>query len=127
MGKSQGLSDHSQGPGIDFDRVMLHPPRLGVYLPVLLLGLGDGLSRPVEKDTAGAGRALVDGGDIFHRWFLLEVVFSTQASSLYLIDEPYNFQTHGLRRPGHHAVCRGQDFGSDFPGQGQVQRIQGRQ
>ena len=53
----------------DLQRVVLHPARLGVYLPEFLLGGRTDISRPVKKNAAGAGRSLVKGHDIVHRCF----------------------------------------------------------
>ena len=58
---------------------------------------------------------------------MLVVPWSMAAMVFMLFDEPHNLQAHGFGSIGHYPVRRRQDFGADFPGQGQVQRIQSRE
>ena len=66
LANSIEFGHHPQGSGPDLYRIVFHPARLRVDLPVFLLGLRHRLSRPVEQEAAGAGRPLIDGGDVWH-------------------------------------------------------------
>ena len=79
IGARQRGTDHLIGVGEDFHRVVLDPARLGIDLPVFLLGDGDDVSAPVEDDEARAGRTLVYGANIlvhFSLRFLVIVLAS---------------------------------------------------
>ena len=52
----------------DLIGVMLHPAGMGINLPELLLYRGTDISGLVEQYTAAAGRPLVKGHDIFHKY-----------------------------------------------------------
>jgi hypothetical protein len=59
----QRATDHALGLLPDLQRVVLHPAGLRVDLPVLQLVGADRLAAMVEDHAAGAGGALIDGGD----------------------------------------------------------------
>src|SRR6185437_9636136 len=48
----------------DLSRVMLHPARLRIDLRVLALCTSHDLARTIENNQAGAGGALIEGGNI---------------------------------------------------------------
>ena len=62
----QGFQRHGVLRGPDLAGIVFDPARTREDLGELALGEGDNLAGAVEHDGARAGRALVEGEDVFH-------------------------------------------------------------